>query len=283
LSILTKVFIVLQTVFALVLAPLVIVFVGQQDNYKKDVEKANLAKVAAQVQVTKAGKDISALTESFNKLAADNNNQTASLKREVDDRDAKISGLEREKDSFALKASEADIALKQTISSVDALKSLLTSRDKEVSEIRPRLVDLTQKAEDVNRKNGELLIEVEQAKKAIRTLQEALVASQQRGPATGINQAGQQVTQAAAPTIVAPNVVNGRVNQVQELNGKVYLTMSLGGRDGVQNGTKFVISRGSNFVADAVVERVAPDQSVAVVTLSQAAIQVNDVVSSNGL
>ncbi|MEI7765894.1 MAG: hypothetical protein WCJ97_00495 [Phycisphaerae bacterium] len=282
-SILTKVFIVLQTVFALVLAPLVIVFVGQQDNYKKDVEKANLAKVAAQVQVTKAGKDISALTESFNKLAADNNNQTASLKREVDDRDAKISGLEREKDSFALKASEADIALKQTISSVDALKSLLTSRDKEVSEIRPRLVDLTQKAEDVNRKNGELLIEVEQAKKAIRTLQEALVASQQRGPATGINQAGQQVTQAAAPTIVAPNVVNGRVNQVQELNGKVYLTMSLGGRDGVQNGTKFVISRGSNFVADAVVERVAPDQSVAVVTLSQAAIQVNDVVSSNGL
>jgi len=283
LSILTKVFIVLQTVFALVLAPLVIVFVGQQDNYKKDVEKANLAKVAAQVQVTKAGKDISALTESFNKLAADNNNQTASLKREVDDRDAKISGLEREKDSFALKASEADIALKQTISRVDALNSLLTSRDKEVSEIRPRLVDLTQKAEDVNRKNGELLIEVEQAKKVIRTLQEALVASQQRGPATGINQAGQQVTQAAAPTIVAPNVVNGRVNQVQELNGKVYLTMSLGGRDGVQNGTKFVISRGSNFVADALVERVAPDQSVAVVTLSQAAIQVNDVVSSNGL
>jgi hypothetical protein len=283
LSILTKVFIVLQTVFALVLAPLVIVFVGQQDNYKKDLSSANLAKVAAQVQVTKAGKDISALTESFNKLAADNNNQTASLKREVDDRDAKISGLEREKDSFALKASEADIALKQTISSVDALKTLLTSRDKEVSEIRPRLVDLTQKAEDVNRKNGELLIEVEQAKKAIRTLQEALVSAQQRGPATGINQAGQQVTQAAAPTIAAPNVVNGRVNQVQEINGKVYLTMSLGGRDGVQSGTKFVISRGSNFVADAVVERVAPDQSVAVVTLSQAAIQVNDVVSSNGM
>jgi hypothetical protein len=64
--------------------------------------------------------------------------------------------------------------------------------------------------------------------------------------------------------------------------GSTLIEMPLGARDGVRKGTQFTVSRGGSFIADAVVETVTPDASVAATknVKSGETVKVGDIVTS---
>ena len=143
----------------------------------------------------------------------------------------------------------------------------------------PKLASLSKELAEVNMANEVATTTLEQASRAIDRLKEQLVQASKPASSAAEDAVGGVKTLSFGLATAVP--INGKVVDVKADNGKVYLALSLGERDNIQVGTRFTISRGDKYVGDAIVERVAPDQSVAVVRAGNPIpVQVNDLVSS---
>jgi hypothetical protein len=285
LSALTKMFIVLQLVFSLVCAVLLVLFISKTENYKLTVDRVRTENVGLAASYAKAeGSRALAETnkDSLQTQLNDALNQLTKVKADAATtsakQDAAVQDLKNQ-----LAAANAAIQSKESTNNLNA--ATIAANQAELAKLRPQVADLTKQYNEVYRAKNEVDNQLKAAELAIRKLQET-IAQMPGGGAGAVAPVGSesQIQVLTASNAIAGSKINGRISDVALAQGRTLIEMPLGERDGIKVGTKMYVYRATGYVGDVTVERVSPDQSVAVVisTKPGEAVKVGDLISTVG-
>lgn len=281
-STMTKVFIVLTSVLAIVLSSLTVAAAAQWSNAKEDIEKyqelvasetVRRMQVESVMATSLAMKD-DAIRQRDQMLAQANEE----IRRQTDDLASVRTGLARTTNEKV--AAEAGRNKLQEILDVQTAELNATRKQNELLvseniELQTRNQRLSSRLLEVT---GNLTVAAEQ----VRNLQEKLYAAEQAAKQAQVTAgparvAAQPVDTPPSVSAVSPLVVGPIRGEVVEIDGR-YVSISVGETSGVAEGMTFMIHRGGTYVGDLRVETVWPKKAGGkVVMLAQGLeVQVGD-------
>ena len=300
-STLTKVLIVLLTVFSLFLCGIVVTYVGQADNYRERYQTTDQQLRASRQRQqsaidseTKQKAESEALKAELGKQIADLTALKTSLEGEIDrlKRDNELKD-QTARDTIAKATLDAETSSKLTdqaaaaAAEVKSLQANLTNIEKELAETTQALMERVAVLTDLEKRNRQLIEE----KQGLETQLNQVLQQYGRAPmrprtvttTQGIAQpiqgvATQPPTQ-AAQAATREIALNGRVTQV-DMKSKI-ATISIGSAAGVRSGMKFHATRGDRFICDIVIFDVDPEQAIGNLDLVQAEPQPGDTAATN--
>jgi hypothetical protein len=278
-------FIVLQLVFSLVCAVLLVLFISKTENYKNTVNDVRTQNVGLAASLANAERVKTVAESGANTVQGQFNDAMNQLTKAKADASAN-----------SAKQDAALLDLKNQIASRDATNQALTSANSsdaatiaannaELAKLRPQVADLTKQYNEAYRAKNEGDNQLKAAELAIRKLQETIAQMPGGGAGAAAPPGSEnQIQVLTASSAVAAGKVNGRVSDVAQAQGRTLIEMPLGERDGIKVGTKMYVYRASGYVGDATVERVSPDQAVAVVVSTKPgeSVKVGDLISTVG-
>lgn len=269
-STLTKVFIVLQLVFSIGLAVVVVMAVGSEKETKEKLKEYETGMLAAQAGTGQAINNKSALENQVQTSLEASRKATEDLKTALTQRTQELTQANTRLDVLQGQLTESNSIVSRSQATLSSAQERLTAREKEVEAMRPEFAKLREQNAQLVVANQQLQNSYDLAAKAVKTLQEN-IAEMKDKPEAATSKASASGTSAAAKILAgtqAPVEINGKVTGLRTDADKVYVTLSLGTRDKVQVDTKFMIYRDNTFVADARVQQVTPAESVAEVTMT---------------
>ena len=298
-STLTKVLIVLLTVFAIFLCGIVVTYVANADNQRERADKLQQQWQSARQKQEAAIASEEKLKQDTEALKADSGKQLTALKVLRDQLGAQIDGLKRENTQLVQKLTDM-AAVVQTANEtlarvrdqaavaeqeVKNLRADQANRNKELEETTQALMERTAVVADLQRKNRQLIEE----KQGLETQINQVLQQYGKAPArprtiTAQRAIAQPVQQPQAPTPVVQTAtkdigLNGRVTQVDTKNRVA--AISIGSAAGVREEMKFHVTRGDRFICDILIFDVDAEKAVGVLDLVQTEPQVGDLVATN--
>jgi len=267
---LTKIFIVLATVFSLALSVLLMLFISKQDSYKSQLDAANAARLAAlataghgnaqftslQAQLTAAQDQARTAEQNFQKAKND-------AIAEIAQRDTRIQTLEKNNQLQGSQLANASDASKTQA-------NLIAQYSKQIDDLTPKVTELIQRNAELARRNNDLENANRSAEQAIRKLQEEITAKGSTGGAgTGTSGATASMNGQVTPlndVRAMSGAINGQITDLQQHAGRTYIETPLGTRDGLKPGAVLAVYRGNTYLGDARVENVTASESVSVIT-----------------
>lgn len=299
-STLTKVLIVLLTVFSIFLCGIVVTYVAnaenqreRADNLQRSIQSAKASQAAAVAGEEEANKAAEALKEELNGQITALDLKNKELLAQVDEVKRQNDLLMSENQKQRASTSMAnELATKQTEMFKDA--------QTQVANLQADQTNRKKELDETNRMLLEKMSVIDQLQSKVRQLTE-----ENQDVETRLNQYLQQYGRIATkpPVTVAPR--NGGVQPVQPasttasmaqtrtiaLNGKVTAVdiknklaeISIGAAAGVRQEMKFHITRGDRWVADMLILEVGPDKAVGIVDLVQQGMEprAGDTVATN--
>lgn len=288
-STLTKVLIVLLTVFSIFLCGIVVTYVANADNQKKIAQDATRDLRAARTAREAAQNDLAAAKDQADQMRRDLEAQMNQLAVTITDLQAKLESVQRENTQMSQRVRDMGASVQQANElqasqmqqaqvaqqQVAALEAERTRLDKELAETDQTLMEkmaivaqLEERVKQLIEANQELETRVNQYLRPSGLTTAAPVTVTQR---TGI-------AVPAAP--VARDIsLNARISAVDIKNALAEL--SIGSAAGVRPDMRFHVTRDQQFVCDVRILDVGPDQSVGILEKIQVAPRVGDVAATN--
>jgi hypothetical protein len=284
LSALTKMFIVLQLLFSLVCAVLLVLFVSKTENYKAAVESERTKNVGLAASIANESREKSLAQADVSRWQKQYNDTLNELVKVRADAASAAARLEAEKQALAtqLAAANAQIQTLTAINSTDA--ATISANNTELATLRKQVPELTKQYNEIYRAKNEVDNQLKAAELAIRKLQQMLAQAPGAGAGAVAPIGSEGQIQVLTATSATTAKINGKVSDVALAQGRTLIEMPLGERDGIKVGTRMYVYRASGYVGDATVERVSPDQSVAVVVSTKPGetVKIGDLVSTLG-
>ncbi len=297
-STLTKVLIVLLTVFSLFLSGIVVTFVASQDNYRlkeKDAstklraaEKTRDGAVQQQIDEKKAADVLVAkLEDEKNRLTKD----VLAVREELD-------GLKRTKAALDTEHAGMMATVQTATTGEQQQRALFVAAQKEVERLKGEQIQREAELKETNQMLLEKLALISDLDNKIRQLtqenqdlngrvNQQLTKSGQMAtrPPTTVAQGSPGVQPVQPITTIAAQTrsiaLNGQVMAV-DLRSRL-VEISIGTAAGVRKDMAFHVIRGDRFVADILIMEVWPDRAVGILDIVQAGLQpqTGDKVSTN--
>lgn len=274
--VLTKIFIVLVSLLAVLLVPLVVVYAQNEETYKSKYDQAMAQAAAAKAAKAQADASHAVIVD---RLRADIDAATAaqtSLTKSDNEKLIQIRKLEGE--LITAKAMQAEIrselgVLAQT---ADANQKLTDSLVGELRSLRETALQAERQLVELDEANRELNGQLAVAVAARRALEEELQQLREEN-AVAIDTVGQYMTVygplstdrfVASAEGVTPtrNLDATIINVTREYDGQVLAEIDAGARDGVQEGWKMTIAQGGNFIGNLRIISVDINRSTGVVS-----------------
>jgi hypothetical protein len=283
LSGLTKVFIVLQLVFSLVVSVLLVLMVSKLEPYKSQLDSAHAGQIAAQALLAAEQNKSAAAQGAADQARRELTDAQSALQRTTTELNTRIASLTQTGQASEVKNAQAQTQITSLTNAIATLKDLLAEKDKQLNDLTPRVAQLTTQYNEVYRSNNELQNQLRGAEQTIRKLQEQIA----QGPAQGGTGAApassdSQVASLSAANSQAPNApINAKIRNVGQLAGRTVIELPIGTRDGVKASNRFFIYRNNAYIGEAVITTVTPDGSLATVQGNPAqSVQAGDMVMS---
>ncbi len=279
-STLTKILVVVLSLFSIFLCGMVVSYVGSANNYKGlydklKTENQSLQSQAKQVQSLyseqvkktelleeKLGMEIKSLQERNNQLAADLQ-KTDRLSQEYQSRSESWKGVMT---GFEQSVAAMLDSLKMTQDQLEKSRSQNIKDQKELNQIT---ADLYEKIVELQRLESERRRLLEQK----TTLEKQLSQGNQNSAPTAVTQVIDAAKQVATPV---SSSIKGLIMEIDQS----LVTLSVGSADGVTRGTVFHVTRGSDFLCDVTVTDVDINKSAGVLEMVQQQPKIGDVVST---
>ncbi len=273
----TKILTVLLSLASIFLCGAVVSYVASTNNVKAKYDQLD-----SDYKVLQSSKNVA--TSRANEIQAEADNQVSKLKE-------KLAELEVQKNSMMVELTNAqNTAVKwqdrvnswagvvksfeQTISDME--KSLSATRTM-LSEQQIKNIELSSKLNEMTTSLDEHIVMLNSLKSEKRRLQEQLASLEQQvngSAATAVTQLKDKAMPATAPAAYMP--ITGLVTEV----GANLVSVSVGSSDGVSEGMKFHVTRGTTFICDIVITDVDTNISVGVIELKKAEPKSGDTVST---
>ncbi|MGC9258459.1 MAG: hypothetical protein ACP5I8_00065 [Phycisphaerae bacterium] len=268
---LTKTFVLLQLILALVLAVLVILFADKQQNYRAEVAVSQKSQIAAQAMTSQLQQANSSLQtqlttalQAATQKAGQLNNTILGLQSKLADEQTTIAQLRVTKSQ--LQASITDLT-----NTVSSLNKQVADQNAVLTALRPKLLTYVNHNASLGRRITELTNERNVARKTIEVLQESIASLHRKMAQVQVAARTASPLSNTLSTVIAgvPTSVqvNGMVMKVATYNGHTYVSASLGTRDGVVKGTRLTIYSNGRYIGDVVVQKSDATESVGVVSL----------------
>ena len=275
-STMTKVFVVLTAVLSIALSCLFIAAAAQTANWKQlaqDYQDRQTAEfmhrmnLQAIMEATLSMRDQQLqakaatwppLRDLATRQADELKQLQASLAREMNDRVAAQAGQAKLQEILGMQNAEVAALQKQN----QMLLAQNIDFQTRNTRLNSRVLELTS--------NNTILTD------QVRNLQEKLYAAEQQAVRTA--QGGRPAERATGVVAVSPSLPSPIMGQVVSVDGN-YASINVGQASGVTQGMTFMVHRGSNFLADIVVDRVWPDQAGGKLKSIQQEIRPGDSVS----
>jgi len=289
LSTLTKVLIVLLTVFSIFLCGTVVTYVANADNYRQMYQQKNSALNAAKDLAEDAKNDLVDNEKENERVQGELKAEVGKLQVAISDLEAQLNDVKRENTQLVQRIAEmgaavelannlqsSQLQLAQTAEQkVVALQADQTRLDTELKETNQMLIDKMAIVADLEAKNKQL---VESNQELQTRLDQYL---RQYGKTAA---APQVVTRAPAVAQPAPPAakdiaLNGKVTAVDMKNALAEI--SIGSATGVKQDMKFHVVRGEQFVCDILILDVDADKAVGILKRVQAEPRRGDVCTTN--
>ncbi len=284
---LTKIFVVLQLVLALVLSVLVIQFIYKQDRYKTEVLTQQKTAIASAAALSAAEQSNLALRHNLlraTRLAA---RETRQLQTQILALQGKLSDEGITIAQLKATASAAGTNVTLLTNTVNSLNKQVANQTAQLNNLRPAELKYINENAQLNRRNDELTNQRDAAEKTIQTLQESVVALNKKlrgamARATVAKGTGSSASLTALMGVPTSVLVNGMVRNVRVFNGHTYVSTTLGSKDGVTKGTRLTIYNGQKYIGDIIVQQADATESIGMVTLMApgAKVTVNEMVMS---
>jgi hypothetical protein len=277
-STLTKVFIVLTSVVAIVLSCLTVASAARWSNLKETVDKYQQLYEAELVH------RMNAQTTMYVALAMKDDElrkatqQVASQETKLRDLDDQLAATRLELARKTNDAAAFEAGRKKLEELLGVQTAELTGAQKQNQMLLSQNIDLQTRNQRLATRNLEVTGQLTIALDESRNLQEKLYAAEQMSKDLQQRMAGGARAAAAekAPvgvTPVQPPVVGPISGEVREING-AYVSLNIGESSGVVQGMPFMVYRGQTYVGDVAVENVRPKEAGGKITLLRAGQQV---------
>ena len=280
----TKVFVILVCLFALIFTPLAIQFAAREHNWKAVAqardEEAQTAMAREQSEKSAAMAEAayySKLLESARQELTNAQSEIAKVKQDLDNVKQERNQLLASRDSWehsaGLLTAQMNVQSTRNQELTDAReKSLSNERELQTQNIQltDRVKELTAQVTILNQQSNQRAEELASFREENRKLRDSLK----------LGQAG-QVVSATTPTAVGttPVVASGPVaGEVTQVNGTM-VTLNVGSASGIREGMTMVVTRGGNYICDIeMTKNINPNESVGRIMYEQPGrrIQVND-------
>jgi septal ring factor EnvC (AmiA/AmiB activator) len=289
LSTLTKVLIVLLTVFSIFLCGIVVTYVANADNQKKIASDATRDLRAARAAREGAQNDLAAAKEEADQMRRNLEAQMNELKVTISDLQAKLESVQRENTQMTQRVRDMGVSVQQANELQASQMQQAQAAQQQVASLEAERTRLGKQLAETDQTLMEKMAIVSQLEDKNKQLTEA-----NQDLETRLNQYLRQYGKtAAAPTTVTPPIgvaqpaappaknidLNARVTAVDIKNSLAEL--SIGSAAGARPDMTFHVIRDQQFVCDVRILDVGPDQSVGILEKIQAAPRVGDVAATN--
>jgi len=278
--VLTKIFIVLVSLLAVLLVPLVVVYAYNENNYKAKFQEAEVKAAAAQ--------DLVRTTEArAGSEQAKGNLENETLKREVQKLQTDKAGVdasvrELQSELAATRNTNAGIAsnIQMINTALQANQELTNSLVNEVRELRNNAVAIERQKVELDNALSDVRNQLEVAEQARRALAEELarlkddhnktMADLNKAVAMGFNPKDDVRATAIRDRGIAPDkTLTAHVIRVERSSGQVLVEIDAGARDGVKKDWSMSIANGGDFIANLRITNVDINRSTGIVTLEK--------------
>ena len=276
---LTKVLVVLLSLFSIFLCGTIVIYIGNANNYKAMYDNERGTNQA--IRNSEAN-----LRTLFNEKNSEMKRKVDSLNEHIEEMGNELSAstvklrsserLNRDYESRISNWAGVLEGLQTTIANMTMSQRLTQD---ELDQSRTDLVKLQKELNEITASFYERVVQMQQLEADKRRLLEKLtyIEEKQTQPVA----AGRAVTMkraAARPVLSVPTslVINGLISDVSAS----LVTLSVGSADGVAKGMTFYVTRGDNFICDVVVTNVETDKCVGVLELVEAQPRIGDNVST---
>ncbi len=298
-STLTKVLIVLLTVFSLFLCGIVVTYVANAENQRKRADGLQQQLQSAKQRQQQAMANEEQQKKAAEALEADLGTQLAELKTLRTQLEGEIDKLKRENGQLVQKVADlanvvetANTTAKQQTDlfqtsqqEVQTLRADQTNRNKELQETTQALMERMAALMDMEKRNRQLIEEKQALEIQLgQSLQPYGRAPVRPQTVTQPQLTAQPVQRASSqqPTPVPqtrPINLNGRVTQI-DMKNKV-AAISIGSAAGVREDMKFHVTRGDRWICEILIFDVDAERAVGTLDLVQVEPQAGDLVATN--
>jgi len=298
LSTLTKVLIVLLTVFSIFLCGIVVTYVANANNEKdtaktlqQNLRSARASQAAAEEELKEAKAATEALKAELNAQITDLDTKNKELVAQIDDVKRQNNVLMGENQQQRATATQAnELATKQTElfraaqAQVASLQADQANRKKELDETNQMLLERMAVISELEAKVRRLTEENQDVEAKLNQYLQQYGRIAAKTPTTvAPRPTGVQPVQPAAVAAIPSRTIalNGQVTAV-DIKNKL-AEISIGAAAGVRQEMKFHITRGDRWVADMLILEVGPDKAVGILETVQQGLEprAGDIVATN--
>jgi predicted nucleic acid-binding Zn-ribbon protein len=289
LSTLTKVLIVLLTVFSVFLCGIVVTYVGNADSYKRKHEEVQSQLQAAKAKLNAAQEDSTKKAEDADLQKKQFEDQISAISIKMTELQGKLDEAEREKSLLLQKVNSWASITKDFYQTTDKQGQLLQNTLGELDKLQQEQVKQRKQLEETTASAIEKMA-------IITTLQQnsKRLLEEKKDLENKLNQFLRQygkVVVAAEPVTARKAAVmpagagmkdiglGGQITAVDLKNSLAEI--SIGSADGVKQDMKFHVTRGDKFICDILILDVDAEKAVGILELMQDRPKVGDKVSTN--
>lgn len=279
--VLTKIFVVLVSLLAVMLVPLVVVYTANEDSYQKLHQVAQDRERAASSALTKAeegfGIQIAQKDAEIERLTG----EVVGLQKNLGERQVEIRRLETSLAETEIVNDEIVARLSTLATSVEAGEQLTSSLIEELRDLRRDALASERQKVELDEALRATIANLDVAEEARRFLQEELQRVKEE-QARAMDDVGRYVARygrlsddgvARTGTLPDKALIAG-VTSVRTKSGQQLVEIDAGQRDGVKEGWTMTIGEGGRFVATIRIIEVDINRSVGVVERRTGSIQI---------
>jgi len=285
LSTLTKILIVLLSLFSFFLCGTVVTYVGNANNYKKSYEVEKSAKEVALAEKASALRQYNEQVDEFKKRTEKFNGQIQLLEDEKSKLVADLRTAERDSLRYQTRADNWQGILTGFEQTIANLEQSLKVTQEQLDTVRKADIQEKQEFNQLTARLYETLVQLETLRADKRRLLEEKTAMEdQFRKASGgqtVSARANVVTprpSLAAPVSAMPGAADlkGLITEV----GESLVSVSIGTADGVSKGMIFHVTRGDEFVCDVMITDVDTNKAAGVLDLKIQQPRIGDTVST---
>ena len=289
LSTLTKILIVLLTISSLFLCGVVVAYVANADNYKEMYENEKRTKQIAESKKKNADKQLKEKKSKYQRQEDQLRKQMASLNTRINKAENEIRNYKRENAELLQRVSSMAGTVESSTQTATNQTHLFEGAQKELNLVKNGQIKLRKKLDD-------LIAELINKTAIIKTLEikTKQLVEEKSGLQNRLDQFLLPIGEATAPVepvTVERFAVRLAKSTARDIDLKGLITMvdlknkmaaiSIGTADGVKEGMKFHVTRGSEFICDIIILEAKAEEAVGFLELIQYQPKVDDNVSTN--
>lgn len=288
-STLTKVLIVLMTVFSIFLCGIVVTYVANAQDFKKKYDDAYGRLSAASEKERDAKNQLKANIEKTDEEKEEFNTLISSLKTQVSDLQAKLEEAERQqavlqqrvdswtsitKEFYQTNEKQRQL-LDDTLAELNRLQQQQIKQGKELKDTTATLIDKMAIITTLHDRNKRLLEE----KTELQAKLDQFLRQYGRVAAPAVPVTPTRTVAKPARPLTEEIGLKGLVTDVDMKNSMA--AISIGQAHGVKEEMKFHVTRGDKFICDILILHVTPETAVGILDLVQQQPRIGDRVSTN--